>query len=149
MPPGHLLLRSSRALLAAAILLCAGCGDDAPPANPAAVLGTYSVDVSANGKTDHTIMTISQGSGENVLLNFTAGFSTVRCQVMGGTQLSLPRQTIQVDHASGVAEGQATGGGTIDASGAVDLAISLSTVGFATDAGDSGAVEYTITGQRQ
>ena len=147
MPFGHLAARST--LVAAALLLGAGCGDDAPPPNPSALLGTYGVDVSANGKTDRTIMTVSLGSSDAVLLNFTMGISTVRCQVMGSTELTLPRQTLHVDHASGVAEGQATGGGTIDAMGAVDLTISLSTVGFATDAGANGAVDYTIKGQRQ
>lgn len=136
-------------LLAAFALSSVGCGEDAPPPDPQALLGTYDVDVTANGKTDKTVMTVSLGSSQNVLLNFTMGISTVRCQVMGSTQLTLPRQTIKVAHASGVAEGQATGGGTITADGAVDLKISLSTVGFATDAGANGAVEYVFTGQRQ
>lgn len=151
--PAARSLRAIRALVAlslfAPLLVAAGCGEDAPPPNPQALLGTYDVDVTANGKTDHTIMTVSLGSGQNVILNFTMGISTVRCQVMGSTQLTLPRQTIKVAHASGVAEGQATGGGTISADGAVDLTISLSTVGFATDAGANGAVDYVFTGQRQ
>ena len=103
----------------------------------------------ANGKTDHTIMTITAGSNQNVLLSFTMGISIVRCQMIGATQLMLPRQTIRVQHASGIAEGTATGMGTITAEGAVDLTIHLSTVGFATDAGANGAVEYHFTGQRQ
>ena len=140
------VLASLLAFLAAA---ASGCGDDSPPPMPAAVLGTYDVDVTANGKTDHTIMTVSQGSNLNVLLNFTMGISTVRCQMIGSTQLTLPRQTLHVAHASGVADGQATGGGTISAAGAVDLTINLTTAGFGGDAGASGGVEYKFTGARQ
>ena len=126
-----------------------GCGDDSPPPMPAAVLGTYDVDVAANGKTDHTIMTISQGSNQNVLLNFTMGISTVRCQMIGSSQLMLPRQALRVAHGSGLAEGQATGGGTISAAGEVDLTVNLNTAGFGSDAGASAGVDYKFTGMRQ
>src|SRR4051812_35003940 len=106
-------LRIAAPAMAVALgLVVSGCGEDVAPPMPAAVLGTYDVDVEAMGKTDHTIMTISQGSNQNVLLNFTMGISTVRCQMIGATMLVLPRQTLHVAHASGVADGQATGGGT-------------------------------------
>ena len=137
-------------LLSVAALGCGGDGHPAPM--PMALLGNYAVQVEANGMVDKNIlMTVSAAANDRVLLTFTAGISLVRCDVYGSTMIHLPRQTLHVAHASGTADGQATGDGTIDAGGSVDLTIHLSTIGISPpDGGDpSGVVDYHVTGARQ
>jgi hypothetical protein len=137
----------SALVLAAALV--AGCGSNTPTGMPMAVLGTYDVQVEANGKTDAGIvMTALIGSNNTVVLEFTAGISSIRCSIAGSTMLTLPRQTIDVDHASGPASGTATGGGTISADGTVDIGIDLVTAGYGTDAGSGAPVHYHITGKK-
>jgi hypothetical protein len=73
----------------------------------------------------------------------------VRCSVQGSTGLTLPRQTLEVSHSTGEANGLATGSGTLT-SDMIDLTIHLNTIGFATpDGGSMSTVDYHITGKRQ
>ena len=118
----------------------AGCGESHVPGMPSAMVGSYLIDVEANGVTDKSItMTVSLSSGSGVLLDFAAGISQVRCSVTGATELSLPRQKVDVAHA--------TGEGTIDSTGAVDLTIHLATAGITgSDGGVGSDVDYHVTG---
>ena len=122
---------------------------------PSAFLGTYTVMVDSNGKMDPTTMTIIPGSGAaGVVLTFTAGIGPVQCTVDGSTGLTVPRQQIEVQHATGVATGTASGTGKLTADG-VDITFTLITAGInvaAPDAGITGMtgnVEYHITGTKQ
>ena len=131
----------------------AGCGSSAPPPMPNAVVGNYAVVIDANGKMDMDQMTMSVGSNQNVLLDFVYGISQVRGTLAGATQLTLPRQTLHVAHSTGVADGVATGEGTIAADGSIDITLHLTTAGFGpsdggSGAGASGPVDYHITGMK-
>ena len=128
----------------------AGCGESHVPGMPSAMVGSYLIDVEANGVTDKSItMTVSLSSGSGVLLDFAAGISQVRCSVTGATELSLPRQKVDVAHATGEAVGDATGEGTIDSTGAVDLTIHLATAGITgSDGGVGSDVDYHVTGAK-
>jgi hypothetical protein len=147
-------MRSLLGLTALAALgsLGAGCGSSAP-AMPTALLGSYTVMISANGKSDSDEMTVSPASDNGVLLDFVYGISQVRCQVDGSTGLTIQRQILHVSHSTGVADGYATGTGSIDQNGMVNITIDLVTPGLAPyDGGvasDGGAdVKYTITGTK-
>jgi hypothetical protein len=148
-------MRSLLGLMTLAALgsLGAGCGDSTGSAPPMALLGSYSVMISANGKSDSDEMTVSPASNNGVLLDFVYGISQVRCQVDGSTGLTIQRQVLHVSHSTGVADGYATGMGTIDASGMVNITLDLVTPGLApVDGGtpsDGGTdVKYTITGMK-
>lgn len=141
-------------------LAAAGCGSPPPPAMPTPVLGNYSVVIEANGRMDDDRMYVTIGSANNILLNFLYGISQVRGTLTGSTDLSLPRQTLHVQHSIGVADGVATGGGKFVISPEsgmaedVDFTITLTTAGFGpadgggSGLGGSGAVDYHITGTR-
>ena len=144
-------MRSSLGLLLFAGLT-AGCGS-APPPMTSALLGAYSVMITANGKSDADEMNVSPASNNGVLLDFVYGISQVRCQVEGSSAITIQRQILHVSHSTGVADGYGTGSGTIDPSGPVNLTIDLVTPGLApldggtqTDAGVD--VTYTITGMK-
>src|SRR4051812_16430480 len=111
------MLKSVLCVLGASVLLVAGCGDDRPPPNPGGAVGYYTVQIEANGKTDDDTMYTSVGSNNNLLLNFRYGISQVRASIAGSSELRFPRQTVHVDHSIGVADGVATGSGTIAADG--------------------------------
>jgi hypothetical protein len=137
-------------LLACALLAAlAGCGGSAS-GNPSAIEGNYTVQISANNKTDDDEMTINPASNNGVLLDFVYGISPVRCAVMGSNQITIPNQMLQVDHSTGRAQGVGSGGGTIDG-GMVDITIDLESPGFGpTDGGQGGGgkVSYHITGMK-
>ena len=131
----------------------AGCGgSDVPVPMPSALLGTYTVMVESQGKTDPTTMTVVAGSGMGVVLTFTNGIGPIQCTVQGSTQVTIPRQQIEVDHATGVATGTATGTGKITAA-AVDVTFHLTTAGISAASPDGGtgatsSIAYHITGAK-
>lgn len=141
--------------LALVCAVIAGCGSSAPPADPAKMVGAYDVMIASGGQTDVDVMNVTIGSGTDVLLDFVDGVSTptglgVRCTVMGSTKLEIVRQKLTVKHATGEANGIGSGMGTIDATGKVDLTLTVVTEGVGPpDAGSGGApVSYHITGAR-
>jgi len=96
-----------------------------------AFYGTFSVSVSAFGKSDDTIVVASEGL-DAVLFNFTHGFSTdfdapnatgLRVQ-LDDTTLNVEKQPIHVDHSSGELDGTVTGTGTATGS-TVDIVLKV------------------------
>jgi len=143
-PPARLALL----LLAVA----AGCGGNGPPLNPNAFVGSYAVTVTANGQTDMDLMDVVAGADETVLLTFTYGFHPdIRCLVSGSTGLTVPRQTLHVEHSTGELDGQATGMGTL-MNGSFALTLELVTPGIAAPDGganSTGPVTYQVAGKKQ
>jgi hypothetical protein len=129
-------------------LFALGCGSSAP-GMPEGLVGTYDVMIAGQGKQDPDTMSVSLGSGSSVLLNFVyIGFSQIRANVSGTSQLSIPRQVVKVGMALGALEGPATGAGSIAGDGAVNLMVDVSVPGGAgVDA--STTVSYAITGTRR
>ncbi len=156
-------MESPRVLFALGLslaLAAAGCGEKPLPPMPTPVVGNYTVVVEANGRMDDNQMYVTLGSSDNILMNFLQGISQVRGTLAGSTQLTLPRQTLRVQHSIGIADGVATGAGTFTIDPAtgkasdVDFIITLTTPGFGpadgggSGLGGSGAVDYHITGTR-
>ena len=143
------------ALLATATLGLgtSGCGGNeaAPPGMPMALLGTYDVSVESEGHTDTAAMDVVAGSNNGVVLTFNVGLGAIRCTVQGSTSVTIPRQAIEADHATGLAKGQASGAGEIAADGKVDIKFTLVTAGI-TETRDGGStsssIPYHITGTR-
>ena len=129
-------------------VLAAGCGDDFGGGLPATFVGTYDVTIAANGATDNDVMHVSLGSSQNLLLNFEAGVSQVRCVVTGPTNLVVLTQTVEVDHSTGVASGTAGGKGTIAADGTTALELDVSQAVPGGDAGAGGTTKFMIAGKR-
>ena len=132
-------------------LVAAACDGGGPPPNPKAMVGTYDVDVQSAGRADPDIMSVTEGSVENVLLTFVSGgFSEIRCTVVGSTGIRLVRQKIDFTDATGKVSDLASGAGTINANGEVDIAIYRTALSpsQATDGG-SGVITYRIIGLRQ
>ncbi len=132
------------ALLACALLL--GCGDSGNPGMPGPLVGAYTVQIAANGKMDDDVMSVSPASNDGVLLDFVYGISQVRCDLMGASSVSIPRQKLHVSHSTGIADGVATGSGTIGTDGTVDIKIDLVTAGIGPM--DGTPVTYEITGSK-
>jgi hypothetical protein len=143
-------LQTGLGLLTLCAVLASGCGGSGPGAQPGAFVGSYTVVITSNGKTDMDEMTITQGSGSAVLLSFVFGFSTIRANVIGSTDLVLPRQTLHVDHSTGVSDGQATGDGTLMMDGSFDMTIHLTGTGIGPipDGGTMPMVDYHVTGTK-
>lgn len=132
-------------------LAVAGCGGGQAAPMPMAALGTYQVTIDANGKTDMDEMFVSLGSNQNVLLTFVYGISEVRGTLAGTQKLSIPRQTVTLDHAIGPGPGIATGEGTVGTS--VDITLHVNTTNFGpadggSGLGGAGVVDYHITGTK-
>jgi hypothetical protein len=121
-------MRTTLALAAFAVLTFgAGC---ARTVDPELVYGSYSVMVSAFGKTDPTVVVAGKGADGVILLNFTHGFTTDYGAINGtglrvdldGDRLELAQQPVHVDHSSGEIDGTLTGIGT---TGGASLSLTL------------------------
>jgi hypothetical protein len=137
-------------------LAAAGCSSPPPPPNPMPVLGNYNVTIDANGKEDADEMVVFIGSMQNILMRFTFGvLPDIRGTLVGSTDLTIPSQTINVEHATGFAEGVAVGSGTFTSDATmVDYTFKLTTPGYGpsdggSGLGGSGAVTYHVTGMKQ
>lgn len=136
----------------------AGC---ASSDNPKLLYGSYDVQVTAFGKTDPDIVTLSEGSGA-LLLDFNYGFYTdagavnatgIRAK-LSDHELKISEQPIHVEHSTGSIDGTVTGKGT--ATGAeLTLTLNVLPVNFVVPDPNGGVlpagstVDYTLTGARQ
>ena len=119
-----------RSVSSALLLLSFAAGGCASAVDPKLVYGTYTVMVSAFGKSDPTIVVASEGSDGTILLNFTYGITTdynavnasgLRSHV-DGSELKLDSQPLHVDHSTGAIDGTVIGVGT---AGGAKLALTL------------------------
>jgi hypothetical protein len=107
--------------LVALFLLIAGCNDG--PRNFKGIIGSYTVTISMDNKSDPDVMTISTGSGNTLLFTFIAGITT---DVMGpnpnglrgtldgdGMTIKIPSQPAHIDHSTGQLDGMLSADGTI------------------------------------
>jgi len=127
-----------------------GCGSNAAGK---ALEGTYSVMISANGKSDPDVMTVSPGTDDKLLLTFVAGITTdvgavnangLRADLMDSSKVTLAAQPVHIDHSTGFVSGTVTGEGTLNGDGSADL-----TLHFTVESGVGGAQDYTIAGSKE
>ncbi len=94
------------------------------------VYGTYDVLVSAFGKSDPCIVVATEGADDDIILNFTYGFTTDYNAVnatgirshLDGRELQIDSQPLHVDHSTGAIDGTVEGIGT---AGGEKLALTL------------------------
>jgi hypothetical protein len=100
--------------------------------DPMLFYGTYPVSVTAFGKSDPTIVVVSDGREGDILFNFTHGFTTeygapnatgVRV-ALDDAELVVESQPIHVEHSSGTIDGTMTGRGTTSGQD-IDLTLSV------------------------
>ena len=149
-----------RVLLVLIAALGSGLAGCAKSENPELLYGSYDVHVTAFGKTDPDIVTLSEGHGA-LLLDFNYGFYTdagatnatgIRAK-LSDHDLKIVEQPIHVEHSTGAIDGTVTGKGT--ATGA-ELTITLNVlpVNFAVPDPSGGVlpagstVDYTLTGTK-
>jgi hypothetical protein len=136
--------------------LCAGgCASD--DASAKAFYGTYDAMVSAFGKTDPTVLTVSQGDSGVLILDFTQGFTTdvgatnasgLRATLDGG-DLKLAAQPVHVDHSTGEIDGTVTGIGTLSGT---NLSLTLDVtpnMPVPDDDGGTAVIDYEVMGAKQ
>jgi hypothetical protein len=133
-------------------LLFAACGNDSSGEGKMLV-GSYSVMISSGGRSDPDVMTISQGTGRNILLTFIAGITT---DAMGpnpnglraglsGINVEIKPQPCHIDHSTGNLDGTVSGMGTIMTDGSnLDFMLTFTP----TNLGGTAMLNYEITGQR-
>jgi hypothetical protein len=106
-----------------------GCGSNAAGK---AVLGSYSVMISSNGKSDPDLMTVSPGTDDKVLFTFAAGITTdigainangLRADLKGSSMIALDAQPAHIDHSTGSLSGTVTGMGTLSGDGTCDVTL--------------------------
>jgi len=140
-------------LCACAIIYCAiassGCGSSAAGKE---LLGTYSVMISAMGKSDPDIMTVAPGTDDKLLLTFVAGITTdvgainangLRADLTDSSKVALVSQPVHIDHSTGSVTGTVTGEGTLNGDGTADV-----TLHFVPEAGTD-PQDYTIAGSKE
>lgn len=107
-------------LLAVLLATLGGCAN---AVDEKLLLGTYSVMVSAFGKTDPAFVVVSPGSDDAILFNFTYGFYTdygamnatgLRAHI-DGDKVVWDDQPVHVDHSTGQIDGTLTGVATTGA----------------------------------
>ena len=133
-------------------LLAAGCGGDSS-GEAKMLVGSYTVMIASNGKSDPDVMTIAQGTGGDILLTFLAGITTdamgpnpngLRCG-LSGMNVEIKSQPCHIDHSTGNLDGTVSGMGTIMPDGsALDFMLSF----MPTNLGGTSMLSYEITGQR-
>ena len=139
--------------------VCAGgC---ASGTNPKVLYGSYDVQVTAFGKTDPDIVTISEGD-HALILDFNYGFYTdsgaanasgVRAK-LSGHDLKIASQPIHVEHSTGSIDGTVTGQGSADGA-SLTLTLNVLPINFAVPDGSGGVlpagstVDYTLTGGKE
>lgn len=138
----------------------AGCSSDSTSAK--GLLGSYSVTISAGGKSDNDVLTLVQGARGRLLLLFELGITT---DAMGpnpnglissldGMKLTLDRQPAHIDHSTGTLDGTLTGEGMVAPDGSsLVLTLHFSPTNFAFDGGaatDGGAptLDYDVSGAK-
>jgi hypothetical protein len=124
-----------------------GCGsNDAGKA----LEGTYSVMISAMGKSDPDIMTVSPGTDQKLLFTFVAGITTDVGAVnanglradLSGSKVSMVSQPVHIDHSTGSVTGTVTGEGTLNGDGTADVTLHF------TPEGGTVVQDYTISGMK-
>ena len=77
-------------------------------------------------RTDSDVMTVSAGSGGDLLLTFGAGITTdimgpnpngLRADLKSSTEVTIASQPAHVDHSTGILEGSISGAGTFKPDG--------------------------------
>jgi hypothetical protein len=92
------------------------------------VVGSYMVMITNTdvNRTDSDVMTVSAGSGGDLLLTFVAGITTdiggpntdgLRADLKSSTEVSLASQPAHVDHSTGNLDGSISGTGTFKPDG--------------------------------
>jgi hypothetical protein len=126
-----------------------GCGSS--PSSKG-LIGSYMVMISDATHTtpDSDLLTVTQGSGGDLLLIFEPGITTdpkgpnangLRAQQTSATKLTLAAQPAYVDHSTGLLEGTISGDGTIGSDGSCDFALHFVPTGGT-------LVELKVTGGR-
>jgi len=133
-------------------LVAAGCGNDSS-GEAKMLVGSYNVMIASNGKSDPDVMTISQGTGGDILLTFVAGITTdamgpnpggLRCG-LDGQNVDIKAQPCHIDHSTGNLDGTVSGMGTIMTDGsALDFMLNF----MPTNLGGTSMIAYEITGAR-
>ncbi len=125
------------------MLSFAGCGE---PSSANVFVGHYPVMISSAGLSDPDLLTITEGSGDALLLSFDAGITAMvgdaglRATRGEDGGLSIGKQTVQIDHSTGSVQGTVTGSGTVNGSA---LTVTLHFLGA-----DGTKTDYQITGTR-
>ncbi|MEO6950635.1 MAG: hypothetical protein ABI321_02400 [Polyangia bacterium] len=147
--------------LRAVIVSLVCVGGCASGTNPKLLYGTYDVQVTAFGKTDPDIVTVSEGNGA-LILDFNYGFYTdsgavnasgIRAK-LSDRDLKIASQPIHVEHSTGSIDGTVTGQGTADGA-SLTLTLNVLPVNFAVPDPSGGVepagstVDYTLTGTKQ
>jgi hypothetical protein len=100
---------------------------DSAPTKTTGIVGSYAVQISAMGKSDPDILTITPGADHTLLFTFVAGISTdpmgtnangLRV-LLDGTSVNIQPQSCHIDHSTGSLDGSITGSGTIAADGSM------------------------------
>jgi len=137
-------------LLALCVGYCAiassGCGSSAGGKD---LLGSYTVQISTNGKSDPDVMTMSEGVGGTYLLTFVAGITTDVGAVnanglrmkLEAQQVKMESQPVNIDHSTGYQSGTVTGDGVIMGDGTCDLFLHFSPA-------TGGTQDYEVVGAR-
>jgi hypothetical protein len=154
-------MKTSFAFVGLAVFSClglctsSGCASD--DANAKAFYGTYDAMVSAFGKTDPTVLTVSEGVSGALILDFTQGFTTdvgavnasgLRATLDGGN-LKLAAQPVHVDHSTGEIDGTVTGIGTLNGT---NLSLTLDVTPNSPvpdDDGGTAVIDYEVMGSKQ
>lgn len=128
--------------------------------------GTYSVQISAMGKSDPDFMTISSGAAGSLLFTFTVGITTdpmgpnpdgLRGTAEASGAIKIPAQPAHIDHSTGQLDGALTGSGMITPDGSmVMLDLQFAPTNFAIpqdggavpDGGVTTTLDYTVTGSK-
>jgi hypothetical protein len=133
-------------------LLFTACGGDSS-GEAKMLVGSYTVMISSDGKSDPDVMTISQGTHGDILLTFLAGITT---DAMGpnpnglraglsGPNVKIDPQPCHIDHSTGNLDGTVSGMGTIMTDGSsLDFMLTF----MPTNLGGTSMLNYEITGQR-
>jgi hypothetical protein len=115
------------------------------------LLGSYDVMISAMGKSDPDVMTVSPASDGKLLFTFVAGITTdpgapnangLRGDLKDSSKVTLAAQQAHIDHSTGALEGTVTGEGVLMGNGSCDV-----TLHFAPTIG-GGTQDYQISGSK-
>jgi hypothetical protein len=124
-------------------LFAGACGST----NVQPFLGTYRVMVSGRMQVDTDVLTIDEGSGSTLVLDFTNGITGapggdgLHGAATSASTFQLTMQAAAIDQATGPLAGQLIGNGAVDPSGALDLKLSFIAAGAPAEA-------LSITGSR-
>jgi hypothetical protein len=126
-----------------------GCDSETPGKE---LLGSYTVQITTQGKSDPDVMTVSPGTGGALLFTFIVGITTdatgdnangLRADLSNSTNISIAAQPVNIDHSTGFVSGTTTGEGTLTADGTCDVFLHF------TASGGAAAQDYEIVGTRQ